>query len=1012
MAQLSPDKLQRLQRLQGLLGQVKRLKALKANKAFLDNREATTGYRDVSIPDPNRLTGADRVAKDYIDVTHQGSMLERVLKRGAKEGHKAIEQPDTGYSYLDKALGLAIAPVGVVAGMIGGVYDEIVAPVLGVEKSGERLTRDIMAMTTEQIGSAGGVLGGAKQTLKPLSRSSAKRLEAFNRIEKATHKAIDSSKILSDTEKASLKTRYSNALVRRIKEGTEDYKTLYKRYAKTRKLQGENPIARVKFLGEALDEAGVRLDPHRAEVQFVEAIMSHKLPTEKLVPLVNQSGLKLKDIDNIFKKAVKAKPPVWVAAKNEFGLWNSSIARAQGIARAARVDRATDFAQLTVEANLNKVNGSHFLGRAWATFDQPRRMAMVSQMATAVRNAQVGVGRTALDTMTEMFEAGYTTVLNPLKAPEAWSHIGSTFRWMVQAQTPKARRAMDTMLSAYPVQANRVMQTIMPDLELATGQSKKGVWTFAKSMMMAFNMAQERLFRRGAFMNEASKLLRRKGVNPSQVINNPKAFAASLNEGEIFRSVEHAMDFTFANEPANAVLRDTIRGLNKTPATLAVPFARFLTQSLKFLGEHSTQPVYDILTQGLKGDFTMLPKNLAKLTTGAAVYLAAEQMVNDDLTPFGLKHGDQWNIFIDKDGNRLDVRNYAPLSFPIWLADFRKRAMEGRLPEGAELVSYITDGTLGMQARLEGGLKAVEGIRETLLEFVHASSTKGTGDASARAAGQFTGGIVSQFLTPLRTLDDLYGYFNSTEAIERNRRVDPFFSKALQNIPGDKEIIERLTNNKLEPLVDPFSPDSPVMRESIVLGSAGIQITGIRQGRKLGATVERLNYLGIPAWQYSPYTGFPELDHVISTNLQQLMPFLDNFVTANLPKDLPKDNQWLVLTDQLSKISKVARDAAGGDQKAIEFMQKQGMAPSVAPALDLLYKIHGISKPKLNVIAHNMNSLVGLQKAPKGIPQEAFQAMQQIYIMAKKQGVDLKEPGDYRDFMRSLDRVSRNRQVQ
>lgn len=943
----------------------------------------------VDIPKSSNI-GSKEVREEFITNKREGFFTE-IAKAGYESGKKAYK--DTGEGFTAGVLGLLMVPPGVVAGAAGEAYNTV-ARTLGIEESGDQLRKDLMAGMTETIFPATGA--AVKVALVHDQNQLIKRAKELQKVEDSIAEGITKSTNIPSNMKSILVKNARTAFQRRITQTADDAVRLKEQLDIGKKALGTNTTNQASFLIDLFQANDISLDLHRYKQQLVEGVITGKLDATKITPYSNKYKLTPKDIKELMPGAKNA--PEWVKLRNEFGVFERSVRLAEATIGTSRSVQWADYYHLQLDKLLKDMEGNSLV-RAWQTFDRPRKMAMTGQMATSMRNALGGTVNVGMNTLSNLFEATYRS-LDPA-ATSGWKHFGNSLEYLVTAQSPAVKKAMDGVLASYPYNQSRLMQTIAPDIQSAFGviEPQSMVYKVTKGILTSFNMAQEKLFRRYKFMEQIDRTLIEKGFDPRTVIQDPAKLRAILTDADVTNATEKALDFTFANEPINKNVLNLVRTINKTPATLAVPFSRFMTQAFKFMGDYSTKPFWDIATSLTNGKVDH--EALGKLTTGLTALYIGHQIVNDRIP--GIKHGPQWYNLQSEDGTIIDIRAYAPFSFPVWLADLVKRQEEGTLPNKENIVPYILEGSSGLNARLDDGISVYENLVSLLRDPKFLQTDVNKLEVTA-------GGIASQFLTPLQSIKDVYSYFDQEEAIIKDKRINPFLSNVISSIPFGKDIYRDVSGAKQQPKINPFDVDSPTMRDSIIFGPAGIQLTGIRKGEKLGFTTEAMVNLGLPSFPYSPRTGLPQLDNVIMLNLEQLMPLIDEYGKKMWKEKATKEEKVAFLENNLDQVAKISRGVASGNQKDIEKFQAMlgGKGkPYTAPVLASLYSISLVPKEKRDLVAQLMPKIWDKDTIIPGMGEKQMNIMKQVFTAARQDGIDLKVPEDYRAYMIARDKIER-----
>jgi hypothetical protein len=246
------------------------------------------------------------------------------------------------------------------------------------------------------------------------------------------------------------------------------------------------------------------------------------------------------------------------------------------------------------------------------------------------------------------------------------------------------------------------------------------------------------------------------GRNLNEIINNPNLIKR-LRKEDIAAAIDHSLELTYAAEPKGGIGEAFVKFVNKVPFTLslAIPFPRFLVNSLKFLYDYSPLPtviggaraVADIPLAAItfsadktftKSFFKKLKdgetSGMVKSVMGWALFGTAMQIRGSNIA------GEKWNEI--KVGNKtIDVYPYNPLAAYLYVADLIDRyqagtlgTMSGRAKEIAKVFAGTRGGT---------GLYLVDQLLESLASE---GSNKGK-----RFVNELLGKIAAQYFTPFKT---------------------------------------------------------------------------------------------------------------------------------------------------------------------------------------------------------------------------------------------------------------------
>ena len=367
--------------------------------------------------------------------------------------------------------------------------------------------------------------------------------------------------------------------------------------------------------------------------------------------------------------------------------------------------------------------------------DDVRRAAMISQMATAVRNAivQVPVFGTKLLTETiagvadrasrklffgDLFDVidkkgklvqgmltreqaehitkqnkSYRSVIAEESLSQTFAHsielvsslrrsLGQTLKhpWLNQKSTaqlelfsPESR----FVLEQFPKAVDSLFAFVDPDVRTA-GTMKKTMGTIVRGLTF-FNRWQEFIFRR-TFADAAirAELTRRK-ININELDKIPKARLAELVE----EAVHAGLQLTFADGPSSSVGKALLEFWDKARpiTTFFHPFVRFAMNSAKYVGRHSPARgispkhyamLHEWMTSGNPNDMLLASRMLAESATGTMLVTMGYMLASSE---YG---GPVWYNLYDPETKRpfFDARPFQPFALYLWFGHLLRRGRE------------------------------------------------------------------------------------------------------------------------------------------------------------------------------------------------------------------------------------------------------------------------------------------------------------------------------------------------
>ena len=553
----------------------------------------------------------------------------------------------------------------------------------------------------------------------------------------------------------------------------------------------------------------------------------------------------------------------------------------------------------------------------WRRADNIRRGLLVTQFATAVRNAETQVGRVGLDVLDQAVQKAFGGQgADPWKALETLSDNLSQLRPTPggAALRKVSQAKIDAFLEAFPKEHDRLFGSYSSDIAqqankqgtVLTGADK--AFTAAEkvvNLLNVFNRFQEFATRRAVFWGEMEGRLERKGIDAETLVKGEQKLTPQEWEGiepEVKASVQKALEITFAQNPAYGTIGwHFVKMVNQLPIILSgpIPFPRFMTNSLKFLYEFSPLGFMKLMTPAERAKWTAGDRQtISRASLGTAMTVAAW------LSREGQPDDNKWYEYTVPGGPTVDIRPFNPFAAYAFVGEVAKRARAGTLYkiESADIIRGIAS------ANVRGGLglfaldKMVQGLGEL-------SKTGKLMDALKSAGGELLSGL----LVPLRTLTDLYAQFDPELQIVRERRSEPLTGPAVSQFGvGEPQY--------LPTRAEPQKREQPALR----------QLTGtmvVSEKNDLERELDRFQFDRREI--QGPATGDPAADNLIAKHMgrlaeQSLVPFV-----ASMEYQRRSDPERMdVLRKRLTMIRAQAKAFAQREEPEMFRMIKEERVPA------------------------------------------------------------------------------------
>ena len=417
-----------------------------------------------------------------------------------------------------------------------------------------------------------------------------------------------------------------------------------------------------------------------------------------------------------------------------------------------------------------------------------RRGGLVSQLATAARNLQSAGIRAPLDTLsnvmdTALYNAGEAKGLGrktkafgkSLVSGENWKDSFAHMKYMFGPESRLDSKEYVDFILDRPELSKQfdLMFNQLNELQAATGRGQattslgKGVDTVLSeledgvSVLNSANRWQEYLVRRGSFLGELERLVKREYkidlidtlnegkikdlLNDSTTVR-PKG-ARSFNE-LVADATNKALDVTYAKQPDIGVFREATSFITRNGLTVVMPFPRFMFNSMELMGNYAggvsiplTKKLMGMYPKGAKltaKDRQRISRNLVGIGAVGAAYMAR----SSEDAPADYK---EINV---GDGTVLDTTPQFPLRQMLYLGEATKRYMDGTFDDWFDGREF-SETFLGTNIRTGVGNSITEEV------VALAGDTDLTKDeAVARAFGRTLGNYLSTWAVPFAQIID------------------------------------------------------------------------------------------------------------------------------------------------------------------------------------------------------------------------------------------------------------------
>jgi len=511
--------------------------------------------------------------------------------------------------------------------------------------------------------------------------------------------------------------------------------------------------------------------------------------------------------------------------------------------------------------------------RGWENF---RRGMMVSQLATAVRNAGSAVGRITMAS----FDDAVQSILGGGGMKEMWGSIASDFKALPLIRN---KELLNDVLEGNPLTKEKLLYT--------SANEANSLHIISRAVNV-FNIYQERAFRKYAFQAKLEKLAKESGqtlgdMNPERV---PKEWLET--------ATNHALDMTFASS-GGKMAKEVVKFYDKFPIlyTVTNPFPRFtFANALPFLIEHSPYGLAKALSPRAIDDLAQ--GNSKAFAKAASRGLIGTALLGQAMELREKVGGEMWYELAvpNEDGTtfNIDARPYAPMAQYLFMAQLIE---DMRNPDKPSTLNA------GDWTEMLLGMNRVGGTGFIIADLLRGKSW----ERSKEILTKFAADWVGAFSTPLAQVRDI------TQAVTGDSRLrDPrgdtlgetIVGTTIKNLP----IAEQLLPVRRSPLAQ-----GAIEQESMLGLPGGVakQVTGLNVKKKnvVQREVDRLD-VNYSIW--NPRTGIKEMDRRQTAIMGEYSPRLADLIMSDKYQNMSDAAKKVILEEALKLIKTAALNRLKG----------------------------------------------------------------------------------------------------
>ena len=631
------------------------------------------------------------------------------------------------------------------------------------------------------------------------------------------------------------------------------------------------------------------------------------------------------------------------------------------IRRAGSLDEVAVARGRTLEKSQNAILST------WRRIENMRRGGMVSMIKTAARNFQSATVRAPMEALENIFDTTLLNMSNEFAGKQGQGLLSRSAKaaaagakTLVSPSNFKGSTRALQRIYLNPVKAKKITEYILDrpefqkqfsalfdnvnEYQKATGRGKGGALDGVLSkgedvvnMLNTPNRIQEFVIRRGVFMGELERLVKRNyDVELMDVLKDGKLSDLMANSSKVRAkgspqfaqliedATRRALDVTYAKAPDVPLFAEVSNFLTRTGLTaVTTPFPRFMFNSMELMAQYSGGAFNPAIKRALgmkKGPLDAKDRqNISRNLSGLVGFSAAYMYRNSEGAPAEYKE------INSKEGTVIDVTAQYPMRQFLWMAEAVKRlspSAQKYLPQGIAgraagslMGEEVSQGEGTFDDWFDGkeaaetflGASARTGASNIFIDEI-ASLLSGSDDLvkderKAKAIGRLVGDYLTTWAIPL------------TQVVELQRitgdRPDNYIDMSTDDSPTiGGEISRSFRQRGISNLFSPSKEADNERREFLYSSDKqreelGTSLTlGITQFTKDSDYGEYLTEKGFNEFKVGSRSRLPSIRRAETKILKQYLPILVENAQASeaelkkeyraLPKDHPTKERYTI----------------------------------------------------------------------------------------------------------------------
>lgn len=538
---------------------------------------------------------------------------------------------------------------------------------------------------------------------------------------------------------------------------------------------------------------------------------------------------------------------------NDQDLFELVTGTRQGLGDAARVmqrfsiasryvpKEAADIAKLGLEQ-------SDDLG-FWKRFTNAYRGALVSNVATTMRNNISTLVRVPIDVAVNLTDTAINAALNPFRAEKVGVNPMDAFAMITDRFKPaQNQKFYENLRNVQPEINKELAATYASDVARVTKKDAFAKVEKAVDVANLLGRVSETATRKAVLPVMLRREATKRGLNFDELVQN-ETLNLIPQEGWT-KALDDTLSFTYSARSAVAdgvgkILdkMGKVGTVARVVGTTVIPFPRFMMNAMKFQFDYSPAGFTKLLS---KTELDKIAKGevstLSKAMIGSSLLYGAYQFRNSE------NAGEKWYEGKLDDGRTVDLRPYFPAAPYLLVADVIKRAQDGTLDQAFE-TKDILQGLTGAQFRAGTGLYVTDQLLKDL------SGASGNLDKAKSIALNWLADVGAGFLTPFQQFKDFYAQYNPEEAVYRDAKESPL-GALLRPVPGAQRALG-IPEAESPTRITPMTTEDPALR----------QLLGVTIRPTKNIVESELDRLGLTSYDVGSKTGEVAIDRLINRDL-------------------------------------------------------------------------------------------------------------------------------------------------